>query len=268
MRSGRTQIAVLATIAAVFALIASLAQAELTARGDLFVKFNGGIAPSALPRDTRAPIAVKIVGTVRTLSGERPPALRGISIAINQGGRLDARGLPLCRRGQIEPSSTEEALARCGAALVGSGHYAADVAFPEQAAFPSNGRVLAFNALVEGKRAILAHIYDPNPVPITRVIVFRIRESSGTFGTILTGSLPASTNRWGYLKRISLDLHREFSYRGQRRSYLSAACDAPAGFPGATFPFAHASMRFADGRTLSSVLTRSCKVRGRLGTPP
>ena len=51
-------------------------------------------------------------------------------------------------------------------------------------------------------------------------------------------------------------------YRGQRRSYLSATCDAPAGFPGATFPFAHASMTFADGRTLSSTLTRSCKVRG------
>jgi hypothetical protein len=262
------RIGALATVIAALALAASLAQAELTARGDLFVKFNGGIAPSALPRDTRAPIAVRIVGTVRTLSGARPPALRGMSIAINQGGRLDARGLPLCRRSQIEPSSTEEALARCGAALVGSGHYAADVAFPEQADFPSKGRILAFNAIVEGKRAILAHIYDPDPAPITRIIVFHIRESSGTYGTILTGSLSAAQNRWGYLERISLNLHREFSYRGQRRSYLSAACDAPTGFPGATFPFAHASMRFADGRTLSSVLTRSCKVRGRGETPP
>ena len=46
------------------------------------------------------------------------------------------------------------------------------------------------------------------------------------------------------------------------RSYLSAACDAPAGFPGASFPFAHASMTFADGRTLASTLTRSCRVAG------
>lgn len=249
-------------IVAVFALAASLAQAELTARGDLFVRFSGGIAPNALPRDTRAPISVEVVGTVRTLSGERPPALRGISIAINQGGRLDAQGLPVCRRREIEPSSTREALAHCGAALVGSGSYAADVAFPEQATFPSNGHILAFNAVVGGKRAILAHIYDPDPVPITRIVVFHIRESGGTYGTTLTGSLPVAQNRWGYLKRISLTLHREFVYRGKRRSYLSAACNAPAGFPGATFPFAQASMRFADGRTLSSVLTRSCRVRG------
>jgi hypothetical protein len=256
------RIGVMATTIAALAVTASLARAELTARGDLFVKFSGGIAPSALPRHTRAPISIEIGGTVRTLSGEQPPALRGISIAINQGGRLDADGLPICRQRQIEPSSTQEALARCGAALVGSGYYAADVAFPEQTAFPSNGRILAFNSLVGGKRAILAHIYDPDPVPITRIVVFHIRESSGTYGTTLTGSLPVAQNRWGYLKRISLSLHREFFYRGQQRSYLSAACDAPPGFPGATFPFVHASMTFADGRTLSSVLTRSCKVRG------
>jgi len=256
------RIGVLVATVALLAMGASLAKAELTARGDLFVKFSGGITPDALPRHTRAPIAIRVTGTVRTLSGERPPALRAISIAINRGGRLDAQGLPVCRQRQIQPSSTQEARARCGPALVGSGSYDADVAFPDQSAFPSHGRVLAFNAVVDGKRAILAHVYGASPIPITRIIVFHIQETGGTYGTILTGSLPAATNRWGYLRHISLNLHRNFTYRGQRRSYLSAACDAPAGFPGATFPFANASMRFADGRTLSSILTRSCKVRG------
>jgi hypothetical protein len=263
MRGGVRKIGVLTVVAVVFALCASLAHAELSARGDLFVKFSGGIAPDALPRLSRAPISITVTGTVRTLSGERPPALRRIAIAINRGGRLDAHGLPVCRQAEIEPSSTEEALERCGPALVGGGSYDADVAFPEQSAFPSHGRILAFNAIVNGKRAILAHVYGDDPAPSTRIIVFHIRESAGTYGTLLTGYLPAELNRWGYLKRISLSLHRNFVYRGQPRSYLSAACDAPAGFPGATFPFAHASMSFADGRTLSSTLTRSCKVRGQ-----
>ncbi len=253
----------LVAVAAMLAAAASLAQAELTARGDLFIRFSGGIAPNALPREARAPISVQITGTVKTLSGSRPPALRGISIAINRGGRLDARGLPVCRQSQIEPSTTREALEACGPALVGGGHYAADVAFPEQSAFPSRGRILAFNAVVNGKRAILAHVYGENPVPITRIIVFSIRETGGTYGTVLTGALPATLNRWGYLRRISLTLHRNYTYRGQPRSYLTAACNAPAGFPGAVFPFAQASMSFADGRTLSSTLTRSCRVRGR-----
>jgi hypothetical protein len=259
---GARKIGVVTAVVAVFAVGASLAHAELTARGDLFVKFSGGIAPYALPRLSRAPISISVAGTVRTLSGEHPPALRRISIAINRGGRLDAHGLPVCRRGEIDPSSTAEALARCGPALVGGGSYDADVAFPEQSAFPSRGRILAFNSIVDGQRAILAHVYGEDPVPITRVIVFRIRESTGTYGTILTGFLPAALNRYGYLRRISLSLHRNFTYRGQSRSYLSAACAAPAGFPGAVFPFAHASMTFADGRTLASTLTRSCKVRG------
>lgn len=262
MKGGPRKLGTLAIAIAAFAMGASLAQAELAARGDLFVRFSGGIAPNALPRDSRAPISVSVAGTVRTLSGARPPALRRISISINQGGLLDSRGLPVCHRDQIEPSSTEEALARCGPAIVGHGSYDADVAFPEQSEFPSHGRIFAFNAVVGGKRAILAHVYGQNPVPITRIIVFHIRESEGTYGTVLTGALPPSLNRWGYLKRISLTLQRDFTYRGQRRSYLSAACDAPTGFSGATFPFARASMAFEDGRTLSSTLTRSCKVRG------
>ncbi len=262
MTGRRKQIAALATTVVVLVAGTSLAHAELTARGDLFIRFNGGIAPNALPRHARAPISVRVTGVVRTLSGVRPPSVRQIAIAINRAGRLDSRGLPVCERSQIEPSSSQEALRRCGGALVGTGSYVADIAFPEQDAFRSQGRVLAFNAVVDGEDAILAHIYSADPVPITRIIVFRIHETDGTYGTILSGSLPRSLIRWGYLKSISLELHRTYTYRGQRRSYLSAACAAPAGFPGAVFPFARASMGFGDGRTLFSVLTRSCKVRG------
>ncbi|HEY5052703.1 MAG TPA: hypothetical protein VII45_04765 [Solirubrobacterales bacterium] len=261
MRRETKKIGIVAIVALAFALAASLAHAELSERGDLFVKFNGGIAPNALPRHARAPISVSVGGTVKTLSGDRPPPLRLIAIAINRGGRLDTRGLPTCRQGQIETSSTREALEVCRPALVGRGTYVAAVAFPEQSAFPSRGKILAFNAVVAGRRAILAHVYGVDPVPITRIIVFHIRQSRGTYGTVLTGALPASLNRYGYAKRISLSLHRNYIFHGKLHSYLSATCAAPAGFPGAVFPFARASMTFADGRTLASTLTRSCKVR-------
>lgn len=56
-------------------------------------------------------------------------------------------------------------------------------------------------------------------------------------------------------------LGREFTVGGEPRSYLSAGCPAPTGFPGASFPFAKASLGFA-GQTLSETLTRSCKARG------
>lgn len=254
--------AVLATAVALVLVGASLAHAELVEHGDLFVSFKGGLEPAALPRDSLAPIGVSVAGTVKTLSGERPPALRQIVIELNRGGVLDTRGLPRCRRSQIESSSSQDALAECGDAFVGRGTFLARTAFPEQGAFPSDGKVLAFNAVVDGHQAILAHVYGTQPVPITRIIVFDISHRSGVYGTVLSGELPVSVNRYGYVKRVSLSLHRLFTYRGQRRSYLSAACPAPDGFPGASFSFARAAMSFADGRTLASTLTRSCRVSG------
>jgi hypothetical protein len=257
----RKRVAAVVALASACLLVAGIANAELVERGNLFVKFAGGIAPTALPRTEQAPIGVRVDGTVRVLSGERPPALRHISIAINRGGVLDTRGLPTCRRSQIEPATSQQALESCGPALVGEGRYVGALALPEQDRFPLQGRVLAFNAVVDGQRAILAHVYGGEPVPNSRIIVFHIHQSQGTFGTTLSAALPARLNRSGYLKKISLNLRRSFVYRGVRHSYLSAACSAPAGFTSATFPFSKVSMTFADGRKLSSTLIRTCRVQ-------
>jgi hypothetical protein len=257
----RKRVALIMALAFACLLLAAIADAELVEQGNLFVKFDGGIAPKALPRQAKAPIAVRVDGTMRVLSGERPPALRHISIAINRGGTLDTRGLPTCRRADLEPATSRQALEACRPALVGEGRYVGALALPEQSRFPLQGRILAFNAVADGQRAILAHVYGSEPVPNSRIIVFHIRKTHGTFGTIFSAALPARLNRSGYLKKISLRLRRTFFYRGQKRSYLSAACAAPPGFPGATFPFSRVSMTFADGRKLASTLIRSCRVQ-------
>lgn len=261
MRGRPKRVAALAVLTVTLVFGAALANAELVERGDLFVKFEGGIAPTSLPRHANAPISVRVDGTVRTLSGERPPALRWISIAINRGGRIETRGLPLCRRSQIEAVSSARALAACRGALVGKGRFAAAVSFPEQTALPLQGRILAFNTRVRGRRAILAHIYGTDPFPNSRIFVFHIHETQGTYGTVLTAALPASINRYGYLKRIVLNLRRDFVRGGRQRSYLSAACAAPAGSRLAVFPFVRVAMTFADGRKLASTLIRTCRVR-------
>jgi hypothetical protein len=255
---------VVAVTIAVIALlsIAAVAGAELTERGDLFVRFQGGIDPVALPRVQRAPITVSVAGRVKTLSGERPPALREMEVELNRGGELNSTGLPVCLHSDLVAASPSQAMGACGGALVGEGAYTAKTAFPEQATFPSDGHILAFNGVDHGREVIFAHVFSNHPVPITRLIVFYIHRRGGIYRTVLKGSLPASINHYGYVVEIALRLHRNYTYRGRRRSYLSAACDAPSGFTVATFPFARASMSFADGRTLSSTLTRSCRVSG------
>jgi hypothetical protein len=250
----------LALVVTLLGATASLVSAELSASGNLFVTFNGGIVPGALPRHSLAPVAVEISGKVRTLAGEHPPALRGISIALNRDGHLDTRGLPICSFRQIEATSSRQALATCGDSLVGTGRFVARSELPEQTVFSTRGRILAFNSFSHGHPAILAHTYGGTPVPSTRIIIFKIRHTGGEYGTVLTGSLPLAMNRWGYVKRISLKLHRSFIYRGVAHSYLSANCPAPQGLGKASFKFANASMSFADGRTLSATITRTCTV--------
>jgi hypothetical protein len=120
--------------------------------------------------------------------------------------------------------------------------------------------MFAFNGTYKGKPAILAHVYGDEPVPTSFTLPFLITKAKGIFATVLTASFPAADNN--LVTAIDLSLQRSFMFKGKQRSYASAGCPAPKGFPGATFPFAKASYVFAGGRQLSSTLTRSCRARG------
>ena len=242
-------------------LLAASASAELAQKGNLFIRFGGGISPRALPRNSLAPIGVRIEGTIKVPNHADPPALRRIRIALNRGGRLSSRGLPICRRRQLDSATASEALASCGRALVGTGGLTARTSFPEQPSYLARAEILLFNGRDHGHPAILAHVFEHDQAVITRLIVFDIHHTGGTFGTVITGQVPPAINRNGYLKSIYLQLQRDYVFHGRPRSYLSASCFAPPGINAAAFPFARASMSFEDGRTLSSTLVRSCRVR-------
>lgn len=243
------------------AMLCSLASAEVSQEDGVRVSVTGKMAPTRLPRSGTAPIAVSVAGHITATKATALPKLKAITIAINRYGHLDLRGLPLCRLGHINPSTTAEALAACRSSLIGEGSFSASVKIPEQSPFPSQGKVLAFNGRLRGKPAIFAHIYGTTPVPTSYVLPFSISSTSGTYGTRLEASLPQVTGEWGYVTGISLTLDRTYVSRGRTHSYLSAGCPAPKGFPGAVFPLARTSFGFDGGLTLTSTLNRSCKVR-------
>src|SRR5690348_646188 len=85
-------------LALLLAAHASTATAELAQRGNLFVRFDGGISPRALPRHELAPVSVRIEGAIHAPHGEDPPALREIEVAVNRAGQLSTIGLPKCNR--------------------------------------------------------------------------------------------------------------------------------------------------------------------------
>lgn len=241
---------------------AGAAASVVEQRRGVRVSFDGKLTPHVLPRHGTAPVGILVDAQISATGGEDPPQLRRITIAINRNGRFTSKGLPACRVDQIQPSTTANALAACRRSLVGEGRFSANVKLPQQSPFPSAGKVLAFNGKIDGKPAILAHIYGTEPVPTSTVLSFLLRGGRGTYGTTLEASLPQATGNWGYVTGLRMSLRRRFSAHGRSRSYLSAGCPAPAGFPSASFPLAKTSFAFAGDLTLDAVLTRTCRAQG------
>jgi hypothetical protein len=85
--------------------------------------------------------------------------------------------------------------------------------------------------------------------------------TEGQFGTVLSTTVPKIAGGAGYLTAIGLSFGRRYRVGNSERSFLSASCSAPAGFPGAVFTLARGSFFFADGHRSTVSLTRSCSVR-------
>jgi hypothetical protein len=247
---------------AIAALIgAGAARGELSQKGTLRISFNGNFSPRSLPRDQLAPITVGLEGSIETTNGSHPPAVRRIEFAINRNGRLSTAGLPACSSPMLQSTTTRSALERCRPALVGRGHFGADVKFPSQTPFPAQGTILAFNGKFAGKQALLLHLYGTSPVRATFVLPLTIsRSGKGRFGTVLAANIPTLAGGLGSVTELDLKIGRTYTYRGQSRSYISASCAAPPGFPGAVFTFAKGSFYFVDGTRLDTTLSRDCHV--------
>jgi hypothetical protein len=255
------RVLLICVLSATTLLGAAVAQGELRQVGNLRLAFDGRFTPHALPRDRDVPVTVNLSGSVRTTDGSRPPQLRSMSVAVNRYGKLTTRGLPTCQPNSLEATSSKAALARCRGALVGRGRFGANVDFPD-IEFPVEGRMLAFNSRARGRPSIALHVHGSNPVEATFVLIFRISHPpKGRYGTVLSTRIPRIASDLGYVTDLSLTFGRRYRHEGEARSFISARCAAPAGFPGVPFLFAKGSFSFADGRTLSTPLSRDCLVR-------
>ena len=131
-----------------------------------------------------------------------------------------------------------------------------------QLPFTVRARLLAFNGPREdGRRLILAQVYAQDP-PGSFILTFRVTRKAGTYGTVLSTTLPETTRGWAYLTHFDMTLHRTYTYRDKERSYISAACDAPSGFDRALFPLARATYTFATGQRLTMSEAATCHVAG------
>jgi hypothetical protein len=255
--------AVLAALVGLLVAGAVVAHAEIEQKGNLRVAVSGKLSPRTLPRTGAAPVSVTVGGKISTTDETLPPQLQRLRIEINRHGRIDSTGLPTCRIGEIRTASNGRALGACGPSLVGEGKFFGTITLPGAAPYPIEGKLLVFNGTEGKKHVLLGHVYSPHPFATSFVITFGIKTGGhGIYGTVLTANLKKALGSQRSLTGIEMTLDRRYSYQGTPRSYVSAGCPAPKGIHLVSFPLARTSFSFADGRTLTTVLPRTCKVRG------
>jgi hypothetical protein len=237
------------------------AGAERIQSGHLIAFLDGGITPRKLPRRQRVPVAVHLSGGIETADKSAIPRVDRLKLELAWRGLLSTHGLPVCPRRRLASIESRQAIADCGAAMVGGGRLYAKIFVPNQAPFGIRARLLAFNGRTKvGRTAVLVHAYTPDP-PTAFVIPFVVKRQPGAFRTVLVATLRRAVGIWPHVSRFRIDVSRDFSYRGERRSYLSASCPVPPRFTAGFLSFARATYTIAGGEELTIESVRSCRAR-------
>jgi hypothetical protein len=220
-------VAVVALLALVLAAVAlGSPNRKIWCAGNICVVDDGGISPEKLPKHGEAPVTARLNGEISTRDGSHPPPFQKMDLKIDKTVSLDAKGLPVCRPSQISASTTATVKRVCGDVIVGSGEAEVEVAFPEQAPFRSTGPLVLFNGGVEGPvTTLLLHAYVNVPAPtaiVVKATITKIHE--GRFGMRIQAEVPRIAGGAGSVTSFDLRVGRRYTYKGRKKSFLSASC--------------------------------------------
>lgn len=254
----------LAILSAPLLLAALQARAEVVTGDGVLINFQASILPRSLPRQRPAPVSLHVDGRVRSFRGEAPKGLDRVIVQVNRHAIFSTRGLASCNPGILQGTRTHKAIELCGDALIGTGYITSHIDYPEQAPFPTRGRVLVFNSTKSGHHALVVHVFGRRPAPISTVLGGYLypegSSSQGPFGPRLVVKMPKAPEGWGYVSGFGLTFHRRFEYRGKPRSLIRASCPAPQGVRVAPFRSARGTFELSDGQVLVRSLGGHCKV--------
>jgi len=243
-----------------FALIlaaSALAQPETVRVGNLFLRDNGGITPTKLPKHKQAPISAKLNARIGAVDGSHPPAITSVLADFDKNIHVNAKGLPVCKEVQLVARSTGDVKKACPDAIIGTGEAEVEVAFPEQAPIDAKGPITVFNGGVHaGTTLLLIHTYVDVPAPTAVVATVKLTSiHRGHYGLHADARIPAIAGGAGSVTRFKLTIGRSFTYKGKKESYLTASC--PTGLY-----YAEGKVRFSDGTLLKVTHVLPCTPMG------
>jgi hypothetical protein len=207
-----------AVLALVAGGVATAAKPTVIKVGNLVITFNGGFSPTKLSKTKPTPISLNISGDIKTTDGSRPPALQSFILETDKAGGINAKGVPTCKKGQLEATTTATAKKSCSKALIGTGTTDVVVEFPEQKPIPLHSELLVFNGGVSGgTTTILIHAYLSSPVASSIVTTVKVQKHvSGPYGLKSVATIPKIANGAGSVTNFTLKINK--------KGYLTAKC--------------------------------------------
>lgn len=220
MRKRLTWILALGAVMAVaVAGIAASKPTELVL-GNIVLNADGGVTPKALSKTKMQPVTVEVKGDVSTKDGTHPPALRETIIDFDKNGAINAKGIKVCKEGQLIARSTTAAKKACPQSIVGEGHTKVEVEFAESKPFTAEGPLVLFNGGVKGKTTTMyIHAYVAVPAPTGLVVPVQVTKiHKGRYGVHTVAKLPVVAGGAGST------LHFDLKVNPKRTNYVTAKC--------------------------------------------
>jgi hypothetical protein len=222
----RRNLMVALALAAVLSLgVAAIASAvSFTARaGNLITTFGGSTVPKALSKTKYTPVTTNIFGKITTSDGTHPAAFRETEVNIDKDVKVNVKGYPVCKGGQLQARDTKAAKKACGNAILGEGHADAEIAFPEQKPIKVPSPLLVFNGGEKGgKITLFIHTFITVPVPAAIVTTVTITRKGSGLKSI--AKIPVIAGGSGSAIDFSFKLGKTYSYKGKKVGYFEARC--------------------------------------------
>ena len=191
--------------------------------GNLILTFGGTVSPKAMPKNDYVPVTTNIFGRIKTDDGTHPSALREAVVDIDKDVKINARGFPSCKGGQLEARPTPAAKKVCGKAILGSGNAHVEIAFPEQPPIRIASPLTVFNGGEKGgKVTLLIHVFITVPVPAAIVTQVTIQRRGSGVHSI--ARVPVIAGGSGSTLDFKFKLGRTFTRKGRKIGYFEAKC--------------------------------------------
>src|SRR5690349_10292111 len=186
--------AVVVAAALAIAGVAVAAPWQHVTGGGIEVEYNGGFSPKKLSRTKPTPITFNVAAKIKSVDPEEPhpPALKEFLIEGDKHGTLHVEGIPACKSGEIQSTTTAAARKACGPSLIGSGKTDVEVKFPEQPAFIAHSELLAFNGGAKGGvTTIFVHAFLTAPITAAVVTTVKVKKiHKGRYGLLSAATVP------------------------------------------------------------------------------